>query len=302
MAEVKKENKVAENKEVTKNVEEAKENYVDERVQKITKEATEAINAVVKVVELLDKENKEEVLEQIEKVLGKLEVLVAKDPTLQAVPVGVRQEVVDFPGTVEDVELAKTEVVALIKKGEVALARDIMLNLASELDIYITALPIGTYPVVIKAIIPLVEEGKFKEAKALIVEALETLIIEKVVIPLPILRAEKTIIKASEMTKENDKANKEELSKLLEYAKEQLLLAQALGYGKIETDYKDLFEEIENIENKLKGEEGTKGIFENLKTKLSSFMSGFNKVKNPTQMPTKKEDNKEDIKDEKKNQ
>jgi len=279
------EKKVTENKEVTKNVEEAKDNYVDERVKQITKEATDAINAVVKVVELLDKENKEEVLKQIEQVLGKLEVLVAKDPTLQAVPVGVREEVVDFPGSIDDVEAAKSEIVALIKKGEVALARDIMLNLASELDIYITALPIGTYPVVIKAIVPLVEEGKFKEAKALVVEALETLIIEKVVIPLPILRAEKTIIKASEMTKDDDKANKEELSDLLAYAKEQLKLAQALGYGKIETDYKELFEEIENIENKLKGEEGTKGIFENLKTKLSSFMSGFNKAKKPTQMP-----------------
>jgi predicted Zn-ribbon and HTH transcriptional regulator len=277
--------KVEENKEVTKNVEEAKENYVNERVEQVTKEAKEAIEAVTKVVELLDKENKEEILEQIANVLGKLEVLVVKDPTLQAVPVGVREEVVDFPGSVDDVEAAKSEVVALIKKGEVALARDIMLNLASELDIYVTALPIGTYPVVLKALIPLVEEGKFKEAKALLVEALETLIIEKIVIPLPILRAEKTIQKASELTKDNDKADKEELKNLLSYAKEQLKLAQALGYGKIESDYKELFEEIEKIEGLLKGEEGTKGIFENLKTKLNSFMAGFNKAKKPTNMP-----------------
>jgi len=277
--------KVEENKEVTKNVEEAKENYVNERVEQVTKEAKEAIEAVAKVVELLDKENKEDVLEQIANVLGKLEVLVVKDPTLQAVPVGVREEVVDFPGSVDDVEAAKSEVVALIKKGEVALARDIMLNLASELDIYVTALPIGTYPVVLKALIPLVEEGKFKEAKALLVEALETLIIEKIVIPLPILRAEKTIQKANELTKDDDKADKEELKNFLSYAKEQLKLAQALGYGKIESDYKELFEEIEKIEGLLKGEEGTKGIFENLKTKLNSFMAGFNKVKKPTNMP-----------------
>ena len=55
--------KVEENKEVTKNVEEAKENYVNERVEQVTKEAKEAIEAVTKVVELLDKENKEEILE-----------------------------------------------------------------------------------------------------------------------------------------------------------------------------------------------------------------------------------------------
>jgi len=277
------------NKEVTKNVNSAKEGYVDEQAKKISKEAVSAVESVVKVVELLDKENKEEILDQLALVLGKLEVLVARDPNLQAVPVGVREEVIDFPGSVEDVELAKSEVVALIKKGEVALARDIMLNLASELDIYVTALPVGTYPVVIKAIIPLVEAGKFKEAKALLVEALETLIIEKIVIPLPILRAEQSINKANELTKDDDNANKEELSELLAYAKEQLLLAQALGYGKIEEDYKELFEEVERIESKLKGQEGTKGIFENLKTKLNSFMSGFNKAKAPTQMPKAEE-------------
>jgi predicted Zn-ribbon and HTH transcriptional regulator len=285
MAEVKTNERMKENKEVTKEVEKAQDNYVDERVKKITEEAVESINLVAKVIELLDKKEKDKALEEIANILGKLEVLIARDPNLQLVPVDVREQVVDFPGTIDDVEVAKTEVVALIKAGEVQVARDIMLNLASELDIYITALPIGTYPVVMKAVVPLVEQGKFKEAKALLVEALETLIIEKVVIPLPILRAEKTIIKASELTKEDDKANKEELSKLLEYAKEQLLLAQALGYGKIKTDYKDLFEEIENIESKLKGDEGTKGIFENLKTKLSSFMSGFNRVKTPTKMP-----------------
>ena len=291
MAEVK---KVTENTEVTKNVEEAKENYVDERVQKITQEATEAINAVVKVVELLDKENKEEVLKQIEKVLGKLEVLVAKDPTLQAVPVGVREEVVDFPGTVEDVELAKTEVVALIKKGEVALARDIMLNLASELDIYVTALPIGTYPVVMKAIIPLIEQEKFEEAKKLLVEALETLVIEKIVIPLPILRAEQAIIRANELAnKENP--NKDELKELLAYAKEQLELGEALGYGKVEIDYKDLYVEISKLEKILEGEESTKDIFETLKEKLSGIMAKFNKPKAPTQMP-KAEDKKEESK------
>jgi len=81
-----------------------------------------------KIIELLDKENKDEILKANRKRLGKLEVLITKDPTLQAVPVGVREEVLDFPGSVEDVELAKTEVAALIKKGGLALARDIMLK------------------------------------------------------------------------------------------------------------------------------------------------------------------------------
>jgi len=288
--------RMKENQEVTKQVDAAQETYVDERVKRITQEAVEAINLVTEVVELLDKKDKEKAIETIEKVLGKLEVLIARDPNLQVVPVDVKEQVIDFPGTVDDVEAAKTEVVALIKAGEVQLARDIMLNLASELDIYVTALPIGTYPVVMKAIIPLIEQEKFEEAKKLLIEALETLVIEKIVIPLPLLRAEQAIIRANELAnKENP--NKDELKQLLAYAKEQLELAEALGYGKKDVDYKDLYEEIKKLEEILGSEESTEDIFKTLKEKLSSIMAGFNKPKAPTQMPKaenseKKEENK----------
>jgi predicted Zn-ribbon and HTH transcriptional regulator len=282
MAEVKK--RLQENKEVTKKVEAAQDNYVDERVQKITEEAVEAINLVAKVIELLDKKEKDKALEEIANVLGKLEVLIARDPNLQLVPVDVKEQVIDFPGTVDDVEAAKTEVVALIKAGEVQLARDIMLNLASELDIFVTALPIGTYPVVLKAIIPLIEQEKYDEAKALLIEALETLVLEKIVIPLPILRAEQAIIRANELAN-GENPNKEELKELLAYAKEQLELAEALGYGRVEIDYKDLYEEIEKLEKLLEGEESTKDIFETLKEKLSTIMAKFNQPKEPTKMP-----------------
>ncbi len=276
--------RMKENKEVTKKVDKAQNDYVDERVKKITEEAVEAINLVADVVNMLDKKEKDKALETIEKVLGKLEVLIARDPNLQVVPVDVKEQIVDFPGTVDDVEVAKTEVVTLIKAGEVQLARDIMLQLASELDIFVTALPIGTYPVVLKAIIPLIEQEKYEEAKKLLIEALETLVIEKIVLPLPILRAEQTIIRANELAnKENP--NKDELKELLAYAKEQLELAEALGYGRKDIDYKDLYEEIKKLEEILRSDKSTEDIFATLKEKLSSIMTKFNKPKAPTQMP-----------------
>ena len=282
--------RLKENKEVTKKVDAAQDSYIDERVQKITKEAVEAINSVGEVVELLDKKEKEKALETIEKVLGKLEVLIARDRNLQLVPVDVKEQVVDFPGSIDDVKAAKSEIISLIKSDEVQVARDIMLNLASELDIYVSALPIGTYPVVIKAIIPLIESEKFEEAKALLMEALETLVIEKIVIPLPLLRAEQTIIKANELANK-EAPEKEELKKLLAYAKEQLELAEVLGYGKKDIDYKDIYEEIKKLEDILKSDKSTKNVFKSLKEKLSAIMVGFNKPKAPVKMPQAKEKN-----------
>jgi rRNA processing protein Krr1/Pno1 len=154
-----------ENKEVTKKVENAQDNYIDERVEKVTKEAVETINLVSEVITLLDKKEKEKAIEKIAEVLGKLEVLVARDPNLQLVPVDVKESVVDFPGTVEDIKVAKEEVVKLIKNSDLQKARDIMLNLASELDIFVTALPIGTYPVALKAIVRLSNKKNLKTRK-----------------------------------------------------------------------------------------------------------------------------------------
>ncbi len=277
--------RLKEKQEVTKKVQEAKNDYVDQKDQKISNEAVDAVNMVVEVIEHLQAKKKDEALATIEKVLGKLELLIARDPSLQLVPVNVQEQVVDFPGTIDDITETKRVVKELIDEGELQKARDIMLNLASELDIYITALPIGTYPVAIKAIVPLIEEEKYEEAIGLLAEVLETLVLEKVVIPLPILRAEQSINRASELTKDKEDADKQELKELVAYAKEQLLLAQALGYGKIEEDYKPLLEEIEKIEQILGGEESTKNIFETLKSRLNAFMASFNKTKEPTQMP-----------------
>ncbi len=282
--------KTKEHKEVTKKVQEAKNEYVDQKDLQVVDEAVEAVNFVIDVIEHLSQKDKQKALETIEKVLGKLEVLIARDPNLQLVPVNVQEQVVDFAGTLDDISAAKRLVVELIEEGEVQKARDIMLNLASELDIYITALPVGTYPVAIKAIIPLIEEERYEEAIKLLTEVLETLALEKIVIPLPILRAEQAIIRASELTKDKENADKEELKELTAYAKEQLLLAQALGYGKINEDYQPLLEEIAKIEAILAEDKSTKDIFENLKQKLSHFMAGFNKTYKPQPMPQKNEE------------
>jgi len=270
---------------VARRVERAKDRFVDQQEARIETEAVEALNMVLDVIERLQSKKKNEAIETIEKVLGKLEVLIAKDPNLQLVPVDVKEQVVDYSGTMDDIAETKKVIKELINVGEVQRARDIMLGLASELDIYVTALPIGTYPEALKAIVPLIEEEKYDEAIDLLVEVLETLVLEKIIIPLPILRAEQAIERASELTKEKEDANKDELKELTAYAKEQLLLAQALGYGKVGEDYKPLLEEIEKIEKILQSEESTKNIFEELKTRLGSFMKDFNRKKEPTQMP-----------------
>ncbi len=279
-----------EKKEVTQKVDNAQDNYVNEQLKRVSNEAIEALNLIGEVLEAIDKQDKEKAIEACEKSLGKIEVLLARDPNLSQVPVDIREQVIDYPGTVDDIVHTKEVLKELIEDDELQAARDIMLNLASELDIFITLLPVGAYPAAIKGIIPLIEAGDFQEAKKLLIEILDTLVLEKIVIPLPVLRAQKAIERASDLTKGKDDANKEELKELLDYAKEQLLLAQALGYGKVKEDYKDLLDEIEKIESILADKDkGTKDIFEELKEKLNKYMATFNKIYKAKEMPKAEE-------------
>ena len=280
-----------EKKEVTQKVENSQSRYINEQGEKVSEEAVEIVNMVIGVIETLKSRDTDKALTTIENAIGKLEVLIAKDPSKELITIDVKRQVIDFPGTLEDVLYSKEVIAEFIAQNELQRARDIMLKLASELDIYITVLPVITYPTALKAIVPLIEKERFEEATLLIAKAIETLMVEKVVIPLPVLRAEQTIIRASELTKDREDANRQELQELLTYAKEQLKLAQALGYGKIEEDYIELLDNIKSIEDILDEKSSTKDIFETLKEKLSSFMSRFNRVSEPINMP--KADNKE---------
>jgi hypothetical protein len=280
-----------EKKEVTQKVENSQSRYINEQGEKVSEEAVEIVNMVIGVIETLKSRDTDKALTTIENAIGKLEVLIAKDPSKELITIDVKRQVIDFPGTLEDVLYSREVIAEFIAQNELQRARDIMLKLASELDIYITVLPVITYPTALKAIVPLIEKERFEEATLLIAKAIEILMVEKVVIPLPVLRAEQTIIRASELTKDREDANRQELQELLTYAKEQLKLAQALGYGKIEEDYVELLDNIKSIEDILDEKSSTKDIFETLKEKLSSFMSRFNRVSEPINMP--KADNKE---------
>jgi hypothetical protein len=277
--------RLQEKKEVTQKVANSQGNYINEQDKNVSNEAIEVVNLVISVLEKLRAKNKDEAIKTIESAIGKLEVLIARDPSKELIPVDVKEQLIDFPGTIEDVVYARKVVADLIDEEELQKAREILAQLASELDIYVTSLPVAAYPVALKAIIPLIEQEKFDDAVQLIIDVVDTLVVEKIVLPLPILRAEQSIIRASELTKDSDDANKDELKELLAYAKEQLTLAQALGYGKVKEDYKDLLQEIEKIENILEGDDSTKGIFEELKDKLSIFMNSFNKIAKPTAIP-----------------
>jgi hypothetical protein len=146
-------------------------------------------------------------------------------------------------------------------------------NLASEIQFRTTNIPLATYPDVIKAVTPLIDEGKLDNAKAALKAVLNTLVITTDVIPFPKLRAEQMLKNAEALAENEDRSVKdnETLANLLSEARNQLEMAELLGYGDKKL-YKPMYEQLDQIEGKTSGGKGGKGWFDRIKKQLSELL------------------------------
>ncbi len=240
--------------------------------QKIFQDAVAALRETQNAIVALDKKDKQKALAALEKAIGKLELVLARDPNLALAPVDVTTQTLDIYVDVEAVKKAVKEAIDLLKKGRVQDARALVSGLASEIVIEVVNIPLATYPQAIKAVVPLIEQGKFKEAKEALVAALNTLVITRHIIPLPILRVEQMLVRAEQLAEKakRTEAEEKELKAILKAARTELEFAQALGYGK-EEDFKTFYEELDKIAAKTKGGGHGRGFFDKLKKALADF-------------------------------
>ena len=269
-----------------------KEEVVKKR-KALVKEALNALSETKKALKALEDGNTKDALAALAEVTGQLEIVISRDPHLAFVPVDVEVTTTDIYADLDSINKAKDQAEDFLENGEVQQARVLLSGLASELVMRTVSLPLATYPDAIKAVAPLIDQGKMEEAKAALQAVLETLVVtNERVVPLPILRAEAFIKKADDLAKQietpalknaterDDKgeeksgaeqSQKEQVLEQLQNARHQLEMAEALGYGLKEDRYKEFHESIEAIEEKVHGEESPQGVFASLKRSLSQF-------------------------------
>jgi hypothetical protein len=245
-----------------------------EKRKKITADAVAAVNETKNALKLLDEKRTEEALATLEKATGKLELILARDPTLALAPVDVEVVTYDLLANLDTVKAIIHDAENYLEDGEVQKARPLVAGLASEMVFRTTSIPLATYPDAIKAIAPLIDDGKLDEAKAGLQAALNTLVITKDdVIPLPVLRAE-NLLKNAEALSENEERtvkDNETLAKQLEEARTQLKMAELLGYG-TKRSFKPMYEQLDQIEQKTSGGKGGKGWFDKIKQQVSDLI------------------------------
>ena len=243
----------------------AQKNAVDAQDQ-VIEEALNALEETAKAVKALAEGKNDEAAEALERAIGKLEVVTARDPSLALAPVDVSSTVVDILATPDEINAAKREALRLMKDHELQLARPIVSSLASEVQIKTTYIPLGSYPLALKSAAALLKDGKVDEAKQVLAHALSTLVVDETIVPLPILRAAILIKDAKDLSEKADRTDEENqaLAVLLDAIDLEIARGEALEYGG-EDAFEPLKAEMKEVRKKLAGGGSGEGVFDKLK-------------------------------------
>jgi hypothetical protein len=235
----------------------------------IVREAVMALDQTGKAIEALKNKKKQEALDALAMAAGKLEIVIAREPKMANAPIDVRIEEFDLYASVDTVKKAVKSAEDLLEDGDVQQARAIFADLASEIDLVITSLPLAAYTDTIKDVAKLVDAEKYEEATQSLYELLSTLVITRNVIPLPLLRAEMLLAKADKLAVKEGRSEKEnkDLKTLLDDAENQIGMAEALGYGG-KDDFKSFFAQLKDIRKKTRDGKFGSGFVDGLKTSL----------------------------------
>jgi hypothetical protein len=236
----------------------------------LTKEALSTVAKTQNIIQLIDKGNNKTAIKKGKELIGDLEVLLAKDPTLALVPVDVTYQKEEFVADINTVNKTTKLVKEAINKGYYRVASDLLKDLRSEMEINTFLIPTATYPDAIKASVVALEADKPEIAKGILFEVLNTVVIQKVILPLPILKAEQMIIEAATIDAK-DHENAKQVIDLLSNAEYQLQLAESLGYGKRDKDYVMLSKAIKEIKKSVKAKKDSKIKFDKLKSDIRKF-------------------------------
>lgn len=256
--------------EVQPEVQKETDSQAADKRKQVLDEAVSALSLTKSALAALDGKDTARALATLAEVTGKLELIVAREPTLALAGVDVRTIVHDLFANTETIEAMTDEALDALKHGEVQQARHMLALLASEIVITVTSIPLASYPAAVKAVVPLIDQGKIEEAKAALQSALSTLVEERSVLPLPVLRAKLLLKRAEPLVEDGQRseASNERLETLLNEARQQLEMAELLGYGK-RKDFEPLYAELKKIKEKTGGGGCGKGWLDEVKAKLS---------------------------------
>ena len=245
---------------------------IEQKRKEIIDEAVTALAETKNALKALEDKKPKDALAALERTTGKLNIVLAREPRLALAPVEVEVIAHDVYTTVDEIKRVRHQTEEYLEEGQIQKARRLIRDLASELTISVSSLPLKTYPSAIAAATAFIDQGKYDEAKLALEAALNTVVVTDHIIPLPLLRADAKLSRAEQLAQKDHRSDEDSktLTRLINEAREQLKFAEALGYG-TKKDHRMLYSEIDQVESKTKNGKSGKGFFADLKEHLSEM-------------------------------
>jgi len=245
-----------------------------EKRKTLIADATSAIGETQNALKQLDDGKTKEALAALERATGKLDVILARDPSLKLAPSGVSVVTVDLQGGIDVVKQLRKQAADMIDQGRVQEARHIIQNLASETVVTVTSIPLATYPTAIKNAVKLINDNKVDEAKWTLQTALNTQVLTETIIPLPVVNAQEALKQAETLAEKKGRTAEDNtsLKASLQNARGQLELAQTLGYG-TKKDFDKMYQQLSEVEEKTANNKFGSGFFAAIKKSIADFMT-----------------------------
>jgi hypothetical protein len=249
-----------------------KQDVLTEKKKQVIKEAADAVNATQAALKALNGNDSQQTKAALEVATGNLHLLRANNTDLDLIPVDAQARAFHLNMDMQQLKKLQAKVNKLIDEHSYQAARPLIDSMSDEIRVHAVYMPLKTYSPAIDAIVLMMSRGEITQAKKSLYAALNQLVFEEEIIPLPILRAEALIEEASEI-EHNSVLSKQEakhaVRNLVGQASDQINISEEMGYG-VKSDYSDLKVSI----GSLKKEIGT-GDFQVKWNKFKSVVSAF---------------------------
>ena len=231
-------------------------------------DAVLAISETQRASESIAKGDSANALAALERATGKLDLLIARNPSTSLLPVRVETIVIEnAPADLSSIKKMSDRAQRALATKDYPLARVLLGGLQEEIRVRTYNLPLATYPQAIKQAARLIDKKKTSEASKILTAVLNTLVLVDHVFPETTIKAQAAVQVADSLRT----MNKDESLRLVDSAKQELVRAEALGYaGNSDPEFSALRASVESVDRQLRANGGLVS-FEDLKKKLANF-------------------------------
>ena len=254
---------------VRPDIEQERKNAQNEASRSLDQDAITAITDTTKALQDIAAKNTKDALADIELATGKINILLARNPTTALIPVASEVEVIDTaPHDQTQINNLVSAAMLAVDSKNLPAGRLLLYGLISEIRVSTTNLPLASYPEALMDAAKDLDQGNTTGASDTLLTALNTLVVVQQAIPLPIILA-RTAVDQAEQKSKTDKATAQIL---LEDARNELNRGKELGYNPDGAEYASLNNEISSLEKQVKAGSDTTSLFARLRAELTDFL------------------------------